>query len=135
MKLLNRQILCVAVIGAATLAISPLTSYAQNDLCITINQGTPRAACQHPLARCDAGTGPGTGRCVYEGPDLRCDCLATGSAVARTSLSNDTLLVSRLIPVSVQFSNSTAFNANPANGSGSSTLEKLAGLLAWWGLR
>lgn len=135
MMLLNRKILFVAVIGAACLTISPVISYAQNDPCFTINQGTPRAACQHPLARCDAGTGPGTGRCVYEGPDLRCDCLATGSAVALTSHFNYALAVLPLTPASVQFSNLATFNANSANGSGSTTLEKFARLLAGWTLR
>lgn len=135
MKLLNRQILFVAVIGVATLAVSPLTGYAQTFPCKTINQGTAQAACLHPDARCDSGGGVGTGRCVFQGPDGRCDCVGGASTVALKSHSNSTLAVLPLIPVSVQFSNSTAFNANPANGSGSSTLEKLAGLLAWWGLR
>jgi hypothetical protein len=84
MALLSKRILLLSLFTGLTVAISPLTSYSQNDACKTINQGTPQAACEHPGAGCDAGNGPGTGRCVYQTGDLRCDCAATHPLPAYT---------------------------------------------------
>jgi len=62
------------VMGMQVVTATTLT--AQND-CKTVNQGTPKAACEKAGAKCDAGTGPGTGKCVYQTTDLRCDCVAS----------------------------------------------------------
>lgn len=61
-------------IAALSLTVTPFATHAQNDACTTLNPGV-KGSCQHPGARCDAGTGPGTGRCVFLSGDGRCECV------------------------------------------------------------
>jgi hypothetical protein len=65
----------VLLIVGVILIGAPTVGYAQNDACKTFNQGRRNAGCQHPGARCDAGAGPGTGRCVFQSGDGVCDCV------------------------------------------------------------
>lgn len=51
-----------------------VTADAQTDACSTNSTNT---ACVHPGAGCDSGSGPGSGRCVFQSGDRRCDCVAT----------------------------------------------------------
>ena len=61
-------------IAVLSLTVTPFATHAQNDACTTLNPGT-KGSCQHPGARCDAGTGPSTGRCVFLSGDGRCECV------------------------------------------------------------
>lgn len=63
------------IIVALSLIVTPFASNAQNDACNTIGSGRT-AKCQHPGAGCDAGNGPGSGKCLFQSGDLRCDCVA-----------------------------------------------------------
>ena len=72
----NRFCLIPAVaIAAFSLTIAPHASRAQNDACKTIKSGN-KGSCHHLGAGCDAGSGPGSGRCLFQSGDGVCDCVA-----------------------------------------------------------
>jgi hypothetical protein len=127
------------------LMMAVVVSYGQNDACKTINHGT---ACALPGAGCDAGSGPGSGRCVNQTGDLRCDCVSIknpsyslslsplapasvspgGSATSTVTISplagyNSSVTLSCVVSGGGTPAPSCRFGTNPINGgSGTSTL-------------
>jgi O-glycosyl hydrolase len=75
--------LFVLLITGVTLIVYPLTSYAQNDACKTVNRGHA-TACEHPGAGCDLGNGPGSGSCDFLPADGACECGPPGRTQVAT---------------------------------------------------
>ena len=72
--------------------LGPGAVLAQNDACRTVHPFTRSAGCQHKGAGCNAGSGPGTGHCVFLTGDRVCDCAPNSApprviAVAQQGLS------------------------------------------------
>jgi hypothetical protein len=118
-----RRILCLTLV-VLSFTLTPSLSHAQNDACKTIKSGR-NASCQHPGAGCDAGSGPGTGRCVFQSGDGVCDCIGKPPPADYTlSVSPSSLTISQ------GNIGSSVITINPLNGFGGSVDLSASGLSA-----